>query len=448
MKRVLFRERWVGYELRTPRRRLFFALGIVLAVLPLGYMTVRLSAVGTLGAFQKRKELRRAIALDPANPRLYRRLALLSEASSNAAPATSVSLFQKAVALDPRDGLLWEGLARACERLRNERCATASLSRALALEPMTPRVEWLAANHDLLLGLRGEAASHFRRLLAIDPRYANAVFATSLSAYGKPASVGARVLPEHASASLRLEYLDFLAQHGDFQAAAQIWFRLTSSQERFGFPAARPYLAKLISSGHITQAVGVWHDLRRLGILSGEQTNKVGNLIFNPGFEHNPLNAGFGWRVRNVRYVDAQFADPDAYQGSRCLRIDFQVSENRSSVPVYQLVPVSPNRAYTLSARVRSQDVTSTSGPRLRVADPDNPNCLRGQTPETLGTTPWHEVSVTFSTCAQTRLVRLSVWRPRSYHFPNNITGHFWVDDVRLVVRRQTAVPPAVVAKQ
>lgn len=447
MKRELQHERWIEYPLRKPGRRFLFALGIGLAILPLGYKTVRMAAAGVFAAFHKPADLRIAVALDPGNPRFDRQVALAYQTNSNVNPMEPVAWFRKAVALDPRDGVLREGLARACEFAGDQRCATASFVRALALDPMTPRVEWLTANHDLLLGLRGDAALHFRRLLAIDPGYAPAVFITCLSAYGDPAFIGAHILPAHSTATLQLEYVDFLAQRGDFQPAAGIWSRLVAAHKHFGFPRARPYLQKLIASGRIDQAVHVWSDLRQLGIISGTQGEESGNLVFNPGFESNPVDAGFGWRVRNVRYIDAQFADPVAYQGKRCLRIDFLVPENESSSPVYQLVPVVPNETYTLSAWVRSEGITSTSGPRLRVVDPDDPHCAPAKTPATLGTTSWHEVRVSFSTCSQTRLIQLSVWRPRSYRFPNDISGHFWLDDVRLVPQHGTGVSAAATGR-
>jgi hypothetical protein len=114
------------------------------------------------------------------------------------------------------------------------------------------------------------------------------------------------------------------------------------------------------------------------------------------------------------------------------LRLDFTSNQNDESEAVYQIVPVAPSRAYLLTAYTRSEDITSGSGPRLRVLDPGCAGCLNVSTETTVGTTPWHLVSLRFSTGAQAQVVRVSVWRPRSRAFPEEITGTFWLDAVSL----------------
>jgi hypothetical protein len=440
MKTRLFRDRWIEYSLCKPLGRTLFVLGLSLAVLPLGYKATRIAAAGVLGAFQNPTDLRWAIVFDPTNPRLYERLGLTYQASLNASPEESVPWFRKAAALEPGNGLYWEQLGQACEFAGDESCATDSFARALSLNPMVPRIEWLTANDALLVGLPEEAASHFRRLLEIDPEYARVVFATYLRAFGNPQFAGEHILPAHSPPALKLAYVNFLTEQGDFQSASQFWHELISAHMQFDFSLADPYLEKLLTSGRVAEAVQVWMDLERLRILEQGDGAKTDNLVFNAGFERNPLNAGFGWRSQNVRYVAAQFADPSAHQGSRCLRIDFTVPQNQAVEPVYQLVPVAPKRTYILRAWVRSEEITSDSGPRLRIIDPDHPDCLQAATKDAVRVTPWHEVSVRFSTCSQTQLIRLSVWRPRSYDFPNVISGHFWLDDVMLEPVNQSSV--------
>jgi len=73
----------------------------------------------------------------------------------------------------------------------------------------------------------------------------------------------------------------------------------------------------------------------------------------------------------------------------------------------------------------------------LRVLDPDCPHCLDVTTETTVATTPWHTVSARFATGAETRFLRLSVWRPRSRSFPTEITGQFWLDAVSLKPQKQ-----------
>ncbi len=65
--------------------------------------------------------------------------------------------------------------------------------------------------------------------------------------------------------------------------------------------------------------------------------------------------------------------------------MEFTVSRNDQYVPLYELVPVAPNQVYLLTAYVRSQDITSDSGPRLQVQDPFH---FRGSWPTTHSSEP------------------------------------------------------------
>jgi len=154
--------------------------------------------------------------------------------------------------------------------------------------------------------------------------------------------------------------------------------------------------------------------------------------VFNGGFEETPLNAGFDWRYQSLPFASVTFSNAAAHSGSRVARIEFAGERNDESEPVYQWVPVQPSRPYLLTAFVRTQAITSDAGPRLRVLDPRCAAGLDAATEPTIGTTPWHQVHVSFTTGPQTRLVKIAVWRPRSRAFPFDITGTFWLDDVSL----------------
>ncbi len=149
-------------------------------------------------------------------------------------------------------------------------------------------------------------------------------------------------------------------------------------------------------------------------------------------FEQVPLNGGFDWRTREVPYLWFAFPNSGAYRGGRCLRLDFTVGRNDESEAVYQFVPAAPKQEYLLTAYARSNNITSDSGPRLRLLDPACPTCLDISSETTVGTTPWHPVSLKFSTGDHAQVVRVSVWRPRSRTFPTEITGTFWLDAVSL----------------
>ena len=81
---------------------------------------------------------------------------------------------------------------------------------------------------------------------------------------------------------------------------------------------------------------------------------------------------------------------------------------------------------------MRSQEITSDSGPRLRVIDLECLTCLDAATTAAIGTTAWHKEELTFLTGPATHLIRLSIWRPRSRVFPMEISGDFWLRAVTM----------------
>jgi hypothetical protein len=161
----------------------------------------------------------------------------------------------------------------------------------------------------------------------------------------------------------------------------------------------------------------------------------VGEAVFNGDFEQVPLNAGFDWRATPLRDVAVDFQAPRVFRGNKAVRVDFTVNQNEEYEILSQIVPVAPLRNYRLEAYVRSESITSDSGPRLRILDFVAPARLDVSTSPVLGTTDWHPVVLTFSTGPTTRLVRLAVWRPRSRRFPTEISGSFWIDAISLRAR-------------
>jgi len=296
---------------------------------------------------------------------------------------------------------------------------------------MTPQLHWVAGNTLLRAGERDAALAEFRRLLELDPTFAAATWA-SLQTVQKPDPIFQKVLADSANEQLKVGYVSFLSDQGDNDTAYRIWQLVVADSRPFPFSSAAPYLERLIALGRIEEAVNVWQDLERLGIIKRNEADEKANLIFNGDFEQSPLNAGFDWRTSPRTYLAVDFSAPGAYHGAHCLRVDFTVSRNDEYEPAYQIVPVLPHHTYRLQAYIRSEDITSDTGPCLRVSDTQPAGFPDAISDTTVGTTPWHPLRLTFSTGPQTRAVRLSFWRPRSRVFPMEISGTCWLDAVSL----------------
>lgn len=422
------------FSLRSRLRAALFLVAVGLPLLALAMETLRVAAVATLEESGDVLKLRRALALDPRNPGLYHRLGLLYAYGSEPLDfAQGLQHLRRATELNPRVALYWLDLGAACESAGDSACADTAFARALDLSPMTPRVRWAVANHELRTGRTDAALQHLRELLPVGPEYAWPSFRLCLQLLNGPQAVFDKLLAS-ANPELKLAYVNFLSANGRADSAYPLWLQTVAREPSVNWALVEPYLERLLHQGRTREALSVWQAVEKPGGVRDDAEN----LVFNGGFERAPLNAGFDWRYRDAPgEVAVDFSDPSARQGRRCLRLDFTVSRNDEVEPVYQLVPVSPNQEYVLTASTRSEDITSDSGPRLRALDLDCARCLDVATDTTVGTTPWHTVSARFSTGAETQFLRLSVWRPRGRSFPTEITGQFWLDAVSLKPARE-----------
>jgi tetratricopeptide (TPR) repeat protein len=421
---------WRDYQLYPAWRKYAFLLATGLPCLLLGVESMRTAIALTMAASARVPDLKRALVFDPTNDQLEHQLGLAylySPYDLNAKDA--LRHLRRAAVLNPERPFYWSDLAQACEWMGDRFCADRAFAEALRLSPTTPYFYWADANHYLRTGRPEIALARFRRLLELSPAYAWTTFDTCFRVLRDPDVIFRTLLPAGGEPALKVGYVVFLTDQGYDDAARRAWARTVAHSPAFPFDVAKPYIEHLISSGRYEDAVSAWQDLERLGVVARREAE---NLVFNCGFEHAPLNAGFDWRYAPAPYVSADFADAGRYQGARCLRLDFTVASNQEFEPVFEYVPVAPGQQYVLKAHVRSQDITSDSGPRLRVLDPNCQSCLDVSSPTSVGTRPWHPVELTFSTGPRTRLIRLSVWRTRSRVFPARITGRFWLDAVCL----------------
>ncbi len=443
-----------------PRRLLFLALAAAVAIMP-AFEAARIATAVTLGTSLDLATLQRALAMDPGNAEIEHRLGLLLF-YSDSSPDRSRGLdhMRRAAELDADEALYWSDLAAACESSHDVSCADGATARALDASPMTPRLYWSAGNYHLRAGWRADALANFRRLLDLDPSYADAVFQVCLRASGSSDSIRQGILATNRNPQVSITFVNLASGLGDDDSAYTEWRHFASADYADGAYEAgnahhvpmsltevEPYLDHLIADGKERDAVAVWTDLQRLSVVPASGSDfHTGKLpaddalqsqpVFNGGFERSPLNAGFDWRYNSQPFVSVALADA-SHSGSHSLRVEFTGNLNQEYEPIFEVVPMEPGRSYALSAFVRSQAIASDTGPRLRVRDLgcSSASCLDISTPDVTSTTPWHEVNVSFTAGPETRFVRLSIWRPRSRGYPSEISGVLWVDDVSIIER-------------
>jgi tetratricopeptide (TPR) repeat protein len=408
-----------------------FVLAVPICLLVL--QTTRIVLAQSRGDSLDAATIQRAIALDPANPELHFALGriMLLNAQPNALAAAEQEA-REATNMSPHSAAYWSGLGRACYLSGNQPCANAAFRRAQQLAPTKSQFAWEAAVNDVVSNQPKAAVEQLRTFVRLQPEGLDQTFQLLLRGFSDPNMVWRDLLGPSADIASKIHFLDYLATNNHSESAATYWTQLTAEKAVVPLSAVGPYVDTLLISGSYREAARAW----RYAVAETEPPNKkvIGerNLVFNGGFEQDPLSAGLDWRFWQQPYLTVDVADRTPHSGARAFRADFTVPQNSEYELAYQFVPVSPGQAYELSAYVKSQAITSDSGPRLRVLDPKCNACLDIATEGTSGTTEWHQVATEFTTGPATDMIRLSIWRPRGRSYPMEIGGQVWFDDVSL----------------
>ncbi len=377
-------------------------------------------------------ELRRAVELDPSNAEFHLRLARLALYSvTDASPELAMEHLQHAARLSPRNVQVWLELSAAHGFQGNSSEAEAYLRRADSLAPRLPSIQWVVGNFFLLQGNVDDAFKHFRVALDGGSRYDRILFRTAWKASEDGEKILKELIP-HRTAT-EFSYLYYLLSDDKLPEALAVWQRIATRAEKFDPARVRSFMDHLIRARRAADAAGVWNYLRAQGLIAPTYQPSAKNLIINGNFEEDILNTGFDWRIAKVEGVHAVPDESTFHSPSHALRIIFPGKANLAYSGVYQFVRVEPNRKYRLQAHVKTDGITTDSGPRLRVADAYTPADLLLFSEDITGTSVgWNLVSLEFTTGPQTELIIVSVARQPSRKLDNLIAGKVWLDDVGL----------------
>jgi tetratricopeptide (TPR) repeat protein len=357
---------------------------------------------------------------------------LLGRYSLNATQdyANALTFLQRATQLNPYEGRYWLDLAAARQVRGETKESQEALERALRAEPTSTEIAWETANFYLVQNDAGRALPLLRVALQHDPRYTVAAIDLSWRATRSVSQVVSQVLPTQPAPYFA--FLKILTAQKQSSPANELWQNLMAQRLSFPVEEAFPYFDYLIQTQQIDQAKRVWTDLNK--VHPEMQDDDISNLVRNGGFEREFLDGGFDWRSRQTASTTVFFDTNEFHRGTRALRIAFSGPAG-SDMGVYEYVPVQPSTEYRFGAYVKTQDITTASGPRLAVEDSATGKVL-ATTDEFLETSGWSEHAAEFVTGADTHLVALRIVR-----IPGNflIKGTLWLDDVQL-----TPKPPAL----
>lgn len=384
--------------------------------------------------------LQRAIALEPDMAEYRNQLGEIYLYSfSSYDPPLAVESLKKAVQLNPHVAVYWLNLARALDSSGQKQEALQAVKTARRYDPRNPSLAWAVGNAYAVDGSVRPALEAWREAIQGDPgNYTSLAMEVSWKLAPDTRTQLEHLLPDDNQADFRFLQFLLLRHAGE---PALVWRRIVERGRAFDPVLARSYLDSLIYSrkdyagrrADSAAALREWKELLRVAAPSrGEET---GNLINNPGFEDEILSLGFDWRWIGAPGADMVLDNVVTHGGRRSVRIDFDGSQNLYFKPFYQIVRVEPNRHYLLSAFLRAQQISSSSGPRLQVADRFNPgsNNLDILGREVFETNGWVEERLEFTSPSACYQVMIGLARKQSDRFSPQIRGSFWLDDVKLV---------------
>jgi tetratricopeptide (TPR) repeat protein len=309
--------------------------------------------------------------------------------------------------------------------------ADACRRRVDLLAPNLPVYQWPIANFYLLQGNTDEAFRHFKLVLAGTAQYDTNVFSIAWKTTDDAGKILQEVIPERVKTEF--SYLNFLLSQHRLDEAQPVWKRILAGREEFSPEDTSPYLDNLITGHRAEDAYQVWTDLQKKGLVRSSSALSGTNLIFNGDFEDEWLNFGFAWRITAVEGVFAGLDTANYHSPSHALLVQFSGKENLQYAHVFQYVKASPGQAYHLQALMKTEGITTDSGPRLEVYDAYNPAALDKLTEDLTGSTDaWTPLLLDFVTGPKTELLVVRLRRLPSKKLDNLISGKVWLDDVRL----------------
>lgn len=298
------------------------------------------------------------------------------------------------------------------------------------LFPNSPDIKWRLANFYVRTKRAQEALPLLKNVLLAGGVEDKQVFALLDGAGIDPNKVTDEILP--ARGPVFTDYLNFELESGNAGAAGKAWAGLLKSGLPFRPADALPYFDTLIRNRELDRASEVWRELRDRFPGVRARTSSL-NLVTNGDFGFPILDGGFDWRVIPTMGATVRIDPADRSHPRGLLRIDFDGTQNIDYGAVYEFIRVQPRTEYDFSAEMRTESITTDSGPRFQIFDDYDLRKLPTATPNQIGTLSWSTVRLSFRTGSDTHLFILRIGRPPSSKFDNKISGTLWVRHVALV---------------
>ena len=411
-------------------RRLMLVAGIALSGL-LAEQAIQIWRADTLLSAHDARSIIRGAGMVPEDADAWDRAGRFHQWNfENPDPAAAVVDYRKAVEELPISPYYWIDLGSAYEQAGNISSAKDAFERAEAAYPASAEMEWhygnfLLRQNEVEQGLKQiQSAVRGDRLLI--PLAISRVWVATRDVN----LLLDQVLP--ADPNTYLSALDFFQSTHDVDAALVVWNRLLSLNQPFPLARTFAFQDELIRQGRADDVRKVW---LQAGAATGlhDERAPASSLIWNGQFREPFANGGLGWRWKETIGVSIDFDAGRSSESGRSVRLDFNGGNNTSIEAPYEYVPVEPSSSYHFRANLKTSSISTESGMRFSIIDPDHAGEVNVETQNLTGTNLWTTVDADVNTAADTHFLLVRLYRSPSRLFENRLSGTAWIADVSLV---------------
>ena len=343
----------------------------------------------------------------------------------------AIASYRESLRKSPLQPNVWIDLSKTFQMNNQPAEAERALERAVTLNPNNPSLLWEAGTFWLMNNMIEKAVGVLRQYLLLEPAMQSIVYDLCWKLKLENSFIVLNIVPQ--SYTYQSGYLSYLIATKRIAEAEDIWKALDpASIEKKDFIA---YTDFLISHGHYAQAESIWNEITaKIEGMHGRVTN---SLLWNNGFESEPLNGGFDWRIATIQGVNVFIDDTIKMSGTRSLGVVFDGQHNPDVTVAQQIVPVTPGAQYTLRTHIKTESLTTKNGIFVQV---QGHNCtgLDARTDSVVGSGYWKEVAVDFEAPASCSAAVVKIRREKSQKLDNKIEGTAWIDGIILKAQTPT----------
>ncbi len=402
----------------------------VAAALALIYLLVagRLFVASVYGDKPELASLQRAVRLDKRNAD-YRNHIGRYYALVVRDPAAAIEPYRAAVAFNPHSARYWFDLASAYQVLGDIPNQSWALEHAIEADPTTPDVAWEAANFYIVQGENEKALREFRVVLDNEPTLARLAIQFCWRIQPDVDLLLREVIPARSAAYIA--FLNLLISKEETAATEKVWAALIASSQTFELSEVFDFVLYLVNHREVDEARSVWQQAApRFGLSS--YIPNWSNLIVNGDFSMDVLNGAFDWQYQKQQSVTLTLDNSDFHSGNRSLLITFD-GPGVSDAGIRQFIAVQPSTQYEFSAYYKNGEMEGAGGPHITIQDAYTQEILY-DSDELKEAGFWKSVNGEFTTGGDCKLLVLHI---RRLPAGSPIRGKLWVDDFRLVAKRE-----------